>query len=451
MPAVQLEYEPRSYFREFHRRDNRWSILVAHRRAGKTVAAVNDLIEKASYNTRKNPRYGYIAPLYNQAKQIAWQYLKDYAAPFRPKVSESGLFVELPHNGARVSLYGADNPEAFRGLYFDGIVLDEFGNMRPSTWSEVLLPTLVDRRGWAVFMGTPNGPNHFRDMYELRKGKDSGWFVVVLPYQTTGVIPSDDIEAIRELMTEEEFAQEMECSFSASTRGAYYSKEIATAETDGRISNEISFDSSNLHFALDLGYRDDTSVWGWQNRPDGYSMQISFADNTKPIDHYINQINAICTEYRVPRGEVWLPHDARAKTLQTGRSIVEQFVDHGINPQIVPSLSLTDGISAARLLFPEVWFHEERNRDGLRALRSYHREFDEDKKIYKDAPVHDWSSHFADGFRYFALVSQKRARKSKKQVLEELRVASARGAHYNFSLEDLWSTQPKRRNTEWTS
>lgn len=445
MPVVTLEYEPRRYFNDFHSRDNRWAILVAHRRAGKTVAAVNDLIEKASYNTRKNPRYGYIAPLYNQAKQIAWQYLKDYAAPFRPKVSESGLFVELPHNGARVSLYGADNPESFRGLYFDGIVLDEFGNMRPSTWSEVLLPTLVDRRGWAVFMGTPNGPNHFRDMYEMRRA-DAKWFVRVLPYQVTGVIPQDDIEAIRALMTEEEFAQEMECSFSASTRGAYFSKEIANAEKDGRINNKISFDSSELHFALDLGFRDDTSGWGWQNRPDGFSMQISFADNTKPVDHYINIINSICTEYRVPRGKVWLPHDARAKTLQTGRSIVEQFVDHGIRPEIVPSLSLSDGISAARLLFPEVWFHEERTKDGLRALRSYHREFDEDKKLYRDSPVHDWSSHFADAFRYFALVSEKRGLKTKKQVLDELRIVNARGAHYNFSLEDLWSMPTSRKD-----
>jgi phage terminase large subunit len=248
-------------------------------------------------------------------------------------------------------------------------------------------------------------------------------------------------------MTEEEFAQEMECSFSASTRGAYFSKEIAKAEQDGRINSKISFDGSDLHFVLDLGFRDDTSVWGWQNRADGYSMQISFADNTKPIDHYINVINSVCTEYRVPRGQIWLPHDARAKTLQTGRSIVEQFIDHDIRPEIVPSLSLSDGISAARLRFQIVWFHEERTKDGLRALRSYHREFDEDKKLYRDSPVHDWSSHFADAFRYFSLVSEKRRPKSKAQVLNDLRVVNARGTHYNFSLEDLWSTcRPSRRD-----
>lgn len=444
MATIELEYEPRWYFKDFHRRDQRWTILVAHRRAGKTVAAVNDLIEKASYNTRKNPRYGYIAPLYNQAKQIAWQYLKDYAAPFKPKISESGLFVELPHNNARISLYGADNPESFRGLYFDGIVLDEYGNMRPSTWSEVLLPTLVDRRGWAVFMGTPNGPNHFRDIYELRR-KDNGWFVAVWPYQKTGTIPQEDILSIQELMTEEEFAQEFECSFSASTRGAFYGKEIARAEEEGRIGTMGVSRELQLNFSLDLGYRDDTSGWAWQALPDRYAMQLAFADNTKPISHYINLINAVCTEYGCPRGEIWLPHDARAKTLQTGRSIVEQFIDADINPLIVPSLSVVDGINASRMVFPVTHFSEERCVDGLRALRSYHREFDEDKKIYRDSPVHDWSSHFADAFRGYGIVSKPRTPKTKEELLDKLRVVKSAGNHYNFTLDDLWKTRPNRR------
>jgi phage terminase large subunit len=446
MPRIELGYDPRWYFKDFHARNQRWGILVAHRRAGKTVASVNDLIEKASYNTRKNPRYGYIAPLYNQAKQIAWQYLKDYAAPFNPKISESGLFVELPHNSARISLYGADNPDSFRGLYFDGIVLDEFGNMRPSTWSEVLLPTLVDRRGWAVFMGTPNGPNHFRDMYELRKG-DNGWFVAVWPWQRTGIIGPEDIAAIKELMTEEEFQQEFECSFSASTRGAYFAKEIAQAEADGRISDKLSFDRTTpLDFALDLGYRDDTAGWGWQELPDAYAMQIAFSDNTKPIQHYIDTINAICTTYAVPRGRIWLPHDARAKTLQTGRSIVEQFIDNGIMPEIAPNLSLQDGISAARIVFPDVHFHKERTKDGVRALMSYHREFDEDKKVYKNIPVHDWSSHFADGFRYFGVSANKKGHRTTEEIMQQMGLVSARGNHYNFSLEDLWKAQPRRRD-----
>jgi len=448
MPRIVLGYEPRWYFNDFHQRARRWAILVAHRRAGKTVAAVNDLIEKASYNTKQNPRYGYVAPLYTQAKQIAWQYLKDYAAPFRPKVSESGLFVELPHNNARITLYGADNPDSFRGLYFDGLVLDEFGNMRPSVWSEVLLPTLLDRRGWAVFMGTPNGPNHFRDLYELRLNDDS-WFVAHLPYQYTGILSPEDIESIRELMTDDEFAQEMECSFTASTRGAYFSKEIAAAEAAGRISDSLEFDDSPLHFSLDLGIRDDTSGWAWQERPDGYAMQLSFADNNRPISHYVELINATCSTYSVPRGRIWLPHDARARSLQTGRTLVEQLVDYNVYPEIVPRQNLNDGISAARLIFGDVWFHHTRCADGIRALKSYHRDYDEDSKVYKDTPVHDWASHYADAFRGFALVSERKSAKrlpTPEEAAEARRLALARGVHYNFTLEDLWKNHRPRRD-----
>ncbi|HEY3476591.1 MAG TPA: hypothetical protein VGK56_18385, partial [Anaerolineales bacterium] len=170
-----------------------------------------------------------------------------------------------------------------------------------------------------------------------------------------------------------------------------------------------------------------------------------FSDNTKPIAHYINIINAICTEKGAPRGKIWLPHDARAKTLQTGRSIVEQFIDHGIMPEIVPSLSLADGIAAARLVFPDIYFNEEGCRDGLRALRSYHREFDEDRKVYKDSPVHDWSSHFADALRYFGIVSQKKKHKSTEEIVAGQRLVNARGNHYNFTLNDLWKTAPKAR------
>jgi phage terminase large subunit len=445
---IVLTYEPRRYFLPFHQRDNRWAILVAHRRAGKTVAAVNDLIEKASYNTRTNPRYGYVAPLYNQAKQIAWQYLKDYAAPFKPKISESGLFVELPTNGARISLYGADNPDAFRGLYFDGLVLDEYGNMRPSVWTEVLLPTLIDRRGWAVFMGTPNGPNHFRDMYDERS-VDPEWHTSLMPYTFTRVIPDDDIADIRKQMSEEEFAQEMMCDFAASTRGAFYSKEVARAEQEGRIT-ALDFDTQPLNFALDLGYRDDTSVWAWQARPDGYAFQGAWADSGKPIQTYINQINAFCDVYGVNRGEVYLPHDARAKSLQTGRSIVEQFVEAQILPTIVTNMHITDGIAAARQLFPVFWFDQTRCKDGIRALKSYHRSWDEDKKMFVDAPVHDWSSHFADSFRYASLVMEpppQLAQKSRQEAANEMKTRMAQGAHYAFNLDDLWKDRASQRSS----
>ncbi len=436
MRTISLEYTPRPWFKAFHARNQRWAILVKHRRAGKTVAAVRDLIEKAIYNPRPNPRYGYVAPLYNQAKQIAWQYLKDYTANIASKVSESGLFVELNlPSRPRITLFGADNPDSFRGLYFDGIVLDEYGNMRPSIFTEVLLPALIDRRGWAVFMGTPNGPNHFRDLWYEHE-KDDDWFHSLATVVDTKVISEEELGMMRKLMSEEEFEQEMMCSFEASTRGAIFAREIKEAAEEGRVTSIEVDKGQPLHFVLDLGYADDTAIWCWQNRPDGYALVRTMSANTRPVKFYTDLIKAVCNDLSVPRGEVWLPHDARAKTLATKRSVVEQFIDEKIRPRIVPNLDLQDGIQAARLVFGSSWFDETGCRDGILALKSYRREWDEDNKTFREKPVHDWASHYGDAFRYFALVARKTHPKpiSKEAPAESV---EAHGAHYAFSLDQL--------------
>ena len=139
---------------------------------------------------------------------------------------------------------------------------------------------------------------------------------------------------------------------------------------------------------------------------------------------------------------MFLPHDARAKTLQTGRSIVEQFVTNGIYPEIVPNLDINDGIQSTRLIFPWVYFDTERTKDLIRALKSYHREYDEDAKCFRDRPVHDWSSHFADAYRYFSLVAQRRTIApplTPEQWLKKQREEMAHGAHYAFTLDELFT------------
>lgn len=428
--------------RPFHQRNERFSILVMHRRAGKTVSVVNDLLEKCSYNTRPNPRYGYIAPLFRQAKEIAWQYLKDYAAPFNPKISESGLFVELPHNQGRITLYGADNPDSFRGLYFDGAALDEYGNISPSVWKQVLLPALIDRRGWAVFMGTPNGPNHFRDMW-YEKEDDPSWFRQKMDVYQTGVIPSDDLAEMQKIMDPEEFAQEMLCSFEASTRGAFYARQVEQAEQAGRVSTAHTAQPGlPIHFALDLGWRDDTTLWAWQDRPGAQALVVSTqAGNTRPISHYISLIAQTCRDFACPRGTVWLPHDAKAKSLQTGLSTVEQFIRVGIRPKIVPELDLMDGIAVARATFEQYHFALPHAKDGVFALKSYHKEWDEDKKVYRDKPAHDWSSHYADAFRYMCVARSTYIRQTAEaEKMQKLLSADpdVRPANYNFALQDIW-------------
>ena len=434
-------YVPRTHFMRFHIRAQRWAILVAHRRAGKTVAAINDIIERASRNTRKSPRYAYIAPLLRQAKDIAWQYLKEAAAPYGGKPNESGLYVELAHlpNSPRITIYGADNPDSFRGIYLDGVVLDEFGNMVGSVWKEVLLPALIDRHGWAVFMGTPNGPNHFRDMYYDHL-QDQGWHISFLPHTTTGVIPDEDIAEMRKIMDPEQFAQEMLCSFEASVRGAIYARQIEQMEEQGRIGHFPLDKFTKTDIIMDLGYRDLTAIGFAQRRPDGIVMGHAYADNLRPISHYISYVEAYIQDNGLRMGQIWLPHDAKAKSLQTGKSIVENFRDKNLWPKIVPELDLLDGIAAARKMFPVWYIHEEGCRELIRALKSYHRKFDEDKKVYSNEPVHDWSSHHSDMWRYASIVQNPLPKASNEE--KPLAPGGVRQLNYGFALNDIWDTGP---------
>lgn len=212
--TVTLPYTPRKQFLPFHDRQERFAALVCHRRAGKTVASVNDLIRGAALCDRPNPRFAYIAPLYKQAKDIAWTYLKQGIAPllkFGAAIHESELRVDLPNKG-RVKLYGADNPDSMRGVYFDGVVLDEPAQIDPTLWPEIIRPALADRMGWAVFVGTPKGRNAFYNVWrEAQKADD--WFTLLLKASETGLLPESELRAARSIMTEQQYNQEFECSF----------------------------------------------------------------------------------------------------------------------------------------------------------------------------------------------------------------------------------------------
>ncbi len=159
-------YAPRPHQARLHAGLKRFNVLVAHRRFGKTVFCINELIAKAAANPRPEPRYAYVAPLLTQAKDVAWEYLKRYTAPIPGATAhESELRVDLP-GGGRIRLYGADNADRLRGLYFDGVVLDEYALMHPRIWPEVIRPALTDRGGWAIFIGTPMGRNQFSALYQ---------------------------------------------------------------------------------------------------------------------------------------------------------------------------------------------------------------------------------------------------------------------------------------------
>ena len=179
----------------------------------------------------------------------------------------------------------------------------------------------------------------------------------------------------------------------------------------------------------------------FQERPDGIVVDKCYADNLKPISTYIGIIKDYFRRTNHVQGNIWLPHDARAKSLQTGKSIVEQFKFHSLRPKIVPELSLLDGIAATRQTFPILYYNKAETKDLVLAMKSYYRKYDEDRKVFTDEPVHDWSSHYADMQRYMALIANKKTYSSAQGGIVQPGIG---GVHYNFALNDIWDLTPRR-------
>lgn len=380
---------------------------MAHRRAGKTVACVADLVDFALRCDKPNPRFAYIAPLYVQAKDVAWAYVKQFTAPV-PGVqfNEAELRVDLPHNGARIRLYGADNYDRMRGIYLDGAVLDEFADFPPPAWTQVIRPALSDRQGWATFIGTPKGRNAFHELYEYAKAHPSDWFAALLRASETGLLLREELADNRAQMTPEAYEQEFECSFDAAIIGAYYGREMAQADRDGRI-RDVPYDPSlPVYTAWDLGKHDATSIWFWQTT--GSEIRV--------IDFYerYGEVMTVHAKERIARYRVdadFVPHDAKViEYTGDGRSRVEAMQKAGLAPRLVLDHKIMDGINAARVLLPRMVFDATRCKDGLEALRQYRADYDEKTRAFRLTPKHDWTSHAADAFRYMAMAyKQERA------------------------------------------
>jgi hypothetical protein len=406
-----MRYASREQFVPFHERTQRWACIVAHRRAGKTVACIGDLVLAALTTKKTNARFAYITPHYNQAKDVAWQYVKDFASQVPGATfNESELRVDFP-NGARLRLYGADNYDRLRGVYFDGVVLDEFADMDPRAWTEVIRPALSDRNGWAVFIGTPKGENAFYEVYE-RSVDDPEWFSLMLKSSQTGILPPDELRAARRDMTVEQFAQEYECSFQAALQGAYYGRDFAVVDEDERVCSVPVENSVPVNVAFDLGIGDSTALIFFQQ----VGREIRIIDSYEASGHGLAHYAKVLQDRGYLYGDYLFPHDVEVRELGSGRSRYDTLVDLGINPTVVPNIGVDDGINAVRRLFPRFWFDKEKTRDLVRALRQYRTEFDEKRRVFKAKPLHDWTSHYADAMRYLAVGLQETKPKSTRLI-----------------------------------
>ena len=357
------------------------------------------------------------------------------------RANQSELWVELL-NGARIRLFGADNPDTLRGLYLDGVVLDEYADMKPSIFGSVIRPLLADRKGWATFIGTPKGHNAFWEVYN-NATQDPDWYVKVLRASQTGLLEQSELDDAAKTMTQDQYLQEFECDFESAILGAYYGKEMRQLTDQDRIT-EVEYDPLfPVHTAWDLGYSDDTAIWWFQVVHGEIRCLDYHSSNGQPVAFYAGIIQSREKERGYNYGTHWLPHDARAKTLSSNRSVIEQLGDKIPlkTIKITPNLKLQDGIQASRLALTRTWF-DHKTIDGIECLRQYQREYDEDKKVFRDKPRHDWTSHGADAFRYLAIVWKDEA----KITMPDEPIRGLFVGKTEVSLNELWKETKVKAN-----
>lgn len=464
---IEIPYKPRRWAQPFHASYQRWAALVLHRRAGKTTgvlnhhqrAALDDAWEASRLRflepkfteaeieeLLQHRQYGHVLPLLGQAKSVAWEPLKRIAAVVPGhKPNESELSIKYPRrpkfpnrlqipvsgplapdaNSTTVRLFGADNPDSFRGLPFSGVSYDEYSQHPPNIHGEVVSKALADHLGFGIFAGTIKGKNQLYRTYEAAK-HDPSWFAlwqdvdVTLATEEGGTITAirramqDDLAQIAQgLMLQSEYDQEWFLSPSAAIKGAYYGKLLEEAIKAKRI-GAVPYDPAlPVYDVWDLGKGPRMSVGMFQR----FGRTLMMIDYHQGVESDgIPQVVAALKTRPYVWGKHFAPHDIRATDIGTGKTRLETAVGLGWMFDVVPEIGVDDGINAGRLLFPRLWVDEAKCQQFLDAIGQYRQEWDEKRGMFRDVPLHDWTSHPADMYRYAAVVEDQMTNEAPRPV-----------------------------------
>jgi phage terminase large subunit len=412
-------------------------LLVWHRRAGKDEVALHKTAVAAH---QRVANYWHCLPMYEQARKAIWEAINphtgrrriDEAFPqeLRARTDNSSMTIEFKI-GSIWKVVGSDNPDSLVGAPPAGLVFSEWALANPSAWG-YLAPILIENNGWADFITTPRGRNHVKTMYDMAKGNPQ-WFAEILTPNETG-FPVDRVEEQRKeyhsiFGIDEGDAlidQEYWCSFEAAILGAYWGKEMVLAEHEKRITQIDPDPEQPVHCAWDLGVGDSTAIWFFQMA----GPQIHVIDYYEASGYAIEHYAQVKKDKGYRYGVDYVPQDAKVREFSrsTGaedghkaRQRVEVMIELGLVPEVVTSHRTEDGINAARRTLGRCWFDAKRCERGLEMLRQYRKEWDDDRKVYKNTPLHDWTSHGADAFRYLAMAWEEVAKPvQKRDVLAEL-------------------------------
>lgn len=412
MMKIRLPHnlKPRKYQIPFLRAVDRGIkrvILVWPRRHGKDKICFNGLIKQAMLKTGN---YYYIFPEYNQGRKALWDNIDNDG--FRTiKHIPKEIIVGDPNstemkaeliNGSIVQIIGAKDIDRIVGTNPQGVVFSEYSLVDPMVWG-YLLPILRNNGGFAWFNFTPRGDNHAKILYQNNINK-SEWFVEKLVAKDCGVYNDRELEEIRNEYYElygdyELYDQEFNTSFTAPMQGSYYGKIMSRAEEEGRVTS-VPYDASvPVHVAWDLGYNDANALWFYQNVGKEIHIIDYYENSGESLGHYVNEMNKKPYIY----GTNYLPHDANAHELQTGKTRSEALKSLGVTRQVIlKGSSRADGIEVVRSFLSRCWFDAKKCERGIQCLKNYRKEFDTKRKVFRNSPDHDWSSNGADAFRYLA-------------------------------------------------
>lgn len=403
MSKLKITLKPRDWVRPYLQRKENRACLVVHRRGGKSFGCIQDLIYRAHTHKRKGMksaplRYGYFAPTAIQAKKIAWKYLKNFTHKI-PGVekNEAELWIRF-ENGAEIGLYSGENYERARGLYFDGVVLDEYADIPPDAWESVIEPCLIDYDGWATFIGTPKGKNAFWEVYEFSKTAP-GWFSLMLKASESGIIEEKALKELKATRDPKIYAREFECDFSADIPGAIYAREMEIALAQGRV-QEFNPSSAGVWTTWDLGSPENTAVIYWQ--VEGMQRKVIETDLGLSLTLEERVAHMLGKGYTFA-GHL-LPHDSAARQ-PNGLTFAEEARKAGLQ-NVITIPRTTDvqiRINATKKAFPNVWFRDKQTKHLRNALSQYHYKESTDGSGWITNTIHHgWESHPSDAFGMLA-------------------------------------------------
>ena len=397
MPNIVIPYKPRALQKTLHGQidKHRFSVIVLHRRAGKTVMAINHMLKAALTNKFLNPRYAFISPFRLQGKATAWDYIKQFAGKIPgTKFNESELRCDLA-NGARITILGAENDQAIRGISLDGCVFDETQSIKPTIFPEVIRPALADRKGWCIFIGTPKGRNSFYQLYQSAI-KNPTWYACSYKASETGILDEEELQAAQDVMSKDLYQQEFEVSFNAAINGSFYGAIIEDLVKEKRMVSNLYDEDIDVETWWDLGMNDQTSIWFVQRYKKEIRLIDYYENSGFGLDHYTDILKKKGFEYSFHI----FPHDVRVRELGNyAKTRLEALFDLGIVGEVAPKISIEDGIEAVRKNLVNCWFDQDKCATGIEYLKAYQKKWDDKAQVFKSKPLHNFSSHAADSFR----------------------------------------------------